>query len=89
MASRHYRPGYFRWTARRIPAGRGALCASCSADFALVRVLMGKLPFGAPPLGPANDFTLGYLPTFDPPGLARAARTRGVSGRAIRLPRFH
>lgn len=60
--------GYFLCTAALIPDGLGALCAYERAALALLRVFMGNEPFGAPPEGPANDFTPSYFPTFDPPG---------------------
>ena len=39
----------------------------------LASVLIGKVPAGAPPEGPANAFTPLYFPAFDPPAFLRAA----------------
>ena len=68
-----FKPGYFLYTAAFIPAGRGALWASFIADFARASVLIGKLPAGAPPEGPAKAFTPLYFPTLEPPAFLRAA----------------
>ena len=62
---RHYvfllgrKDGYFLYTARLIPAGLGALCASLIADLARAIELIGKEPLGEPPEGPAKDLTFG------------------------------
>jgi len=72
-----------------MPDGFGALWANNNAAFARERVLIGNVPFGAPPAGPANDVTFGYFPAFEPPGFSLDSRVSLDNGTmSLSLPEY-